>query len=346
MKTLVVPLLIVSLCSAPLNRAASSKEPRPSIGEVMSDIGFYQSIHVAEKPLVDVQSEYQKIQIYFSEHYGKILVLDNVIQLTERDANAYNEMMAHLPLFQHLSPKRVLIIGGGDGYILREVLKHPSVQMVDHVDLDSHVIRVCQEHLDQDAWDDGRVKLHIQDGADYVKRAPSNYYDVIIQDSSDPWTWDDEGVRVELPSRALYEASHLQELHRVLSPNGVLCLQAESLQVPSDVEDIVGWRRDAHRAGFSRVRYASIMVSSYPTGQIGCFVCEKEPSRLEDLHISERYQDMVSNRDSETSFYHPRLQSSAFDLPLWAEKKIYGAMGPEASLPSPKLSLNAISNVN
>lgn len=327
MKSL-LPLLIVSLCSAPLNRAASSKEPRPSIGEVLSDIGFYQSIRVAEQPLVDVQSEYQKIQLFSSDHYGKVLVLDNVIQLTERDANAYNEMMAHLPLFQHPSPRRVLIIGGGDGYILSEVLKHPSVRSVDHVDLDAQVVRVCQEHLGQVGWDDPRVKLHIQDGAEFVKHAASNYYDVIIQDSSDPWTWDDEGERVELPSLALYESSHLQELQRILAPNGVLGLQAEALQVPSDVDDIVGWRNEALRVGFSRVRYASIMISSYPTGQIGCLVCEKKPPiRQDDLRVSKRYHDMISHPNRETTFYHPRLQTSAFDLPLWAEKRIYGFSG-------------------
>jgi len=313
-------------CGVALSIASSAKEPQPSIGEAMSDIGFYQSLQVSHPPLVDVQSDYQKIQLFSSQHYGKILVLDGVIQLTERDANAYNEMMAHLPLFQHPNPRRVLIIGGGDGYILNEVLKHPSVRSIDHVDLDAQVIRVCQEHLGQDAWNDNRVTLHIQDGAEFVKRAPSNYYDVIIQDSSDPWTWNDKGERIELPSLALYESSHLQELHRILTPQGVLGLQAESLQIPSDLEDIVEWRQDTLKVGFSRVRYASIMISSYPTGQIGCFICEKKPSNLEFLRIPERHA-AIQMRGLETTYYHPRLQNSSFDLPLWAEKAIYGPSG-------------------
>jgi spermidine synthase len=299
----------------------------------MTDIGFYQSIQVtSDKPLFEAQSSFQKIQIFESHHYGKILVLDGVVQLTEKDANAYNEMMAHLPLFQHVNPKRVLVIGGGDGFILKEVLKHSSVVSVDHVDLDEKVIRVCQEHFfvadnpqKQDPWKDPRVKLHIADGADFVKRASSSYYDVIIQDSSDPWTWDEEGHRIELPSMSLYEVSHLQNLYRILKPNGVLGLQAESIQIPSDLHDIVEWRRDTLEVGFASVRYASIMINSYPTGQIGCFICEKKPLSDNLGEVVERYQAMLQ-RGYETSFYHPRLQVSAFDLPLWAEKAIYGSV--------------------
>ena len=76
-----------------------------------------------------------------------MLVLDGVLQLTEKDANAYNEMLAHIPLFQHPNPKQVLVVGGGDGYVLGEVLKHGSMELVDHVDLDSDVIETCQEHF-------------------------------------------------------------------------------------------------------------------------------------------------------------------------------------------------------
>lgn len=96
--------------------------PVHRIGELEESIGFYQAIEMVENSLLyEVQSEYQKIEVHQSRFFGKVLVLDGVIQLTERDADSYNEMMAHIPMFQHPNPKRVLIVGGGDGYVLKEV---------------------------------------------------------------------------------------------------------------------------------------------------------------------------------------------------------------------------------
>jgi spermidine synthase len=96
--------------------------PVNRIGELEPSIGFYQAIELVENSLLySKQSKYQAIEVHQSKFFGKILVLDEVIQLTERDADSYNEMMAHIPMFQHENPKRVLIVGGGDGYVLKEV---------------------------------------------------------------------------------------------------------------------------------------------------------------------------------------------------------------------------------
>ena len=96
--------------------------PERRVGEIEQSIGFYQAIELAENSLLyKTQSEYQSIEVHQTKHFGKLLLLDGVIQLTERDADSYNEMMAHVPLFQHPNPKRVLVIGGGDGYVLNEV---------------------------------------------------------------------------------------------------------------------------------------------------------------------------------------------------------------------------------
>jgi len=299
------------------------------LGELTEETGFYQSIRLSGlRPILRKQSQYQLIEVHHSEHFGKILVLDGVLQLTEKDAEAYNEMMAHLPMFQHPSPKRVLVIGGGDGYVVSEVLKHPSVERVDHVELDEDVVAVCREYFSWGAvWDDPRVHLHVSDGAEFVHYASMSSYDVIIQDSSDPWTWDASGEKVVLPSSVLYSKEHLFNIYRALKPDGLLNLQAEALQIPSDLKDIASWRRDALIAGFERCRYSSIMISTYPTGQIGCLLCEKSEPREKDsrdsqLRIRERYLQMCES-GSETQYYHPRLQSSSFDLPLWAEKQIY-----------------------
>jgi spermidine synthase len=220
------------------------------------------------------------------------------------------------------------VIGGGDGYVLSEVLKHSSVQHVDHVDLDGDVIDTCREHFSWgDAWKDPRVNLHIADGAEFARNAPDSFYDVIIQDSSDPWTWDDDGEKVELPSNVLYSPQHFQNLNRILSKNGILNIQAETLQIPSDIEGAAEWRQSFLGVGFQTSKYGTIMISSYPTGQIGFLMSEKEPAAASSMvDIKERFLQM-RNSGKKTTYYHPRLQSSSFDLPLWSEEAIYGADG-------------------
>ena len=205
--------------------------PPNRVGEIEESIGFYHAISLAEDSLLyAAKSNYQAIEVHQTQHFGKLLVLDGVIQLTERDADSYNEMMAHVPMLQHPNPKRVLVIGGGDGYVLKEVLKHPSVVQVDHVDLDEDVIKVCRVHFPQwgDSWDDPRATLHIEDGAQFVSAAPDGYYDVVVQDSSDPWIVEADGSTSPLPSGVLYSKEHLCELNRILAPNGILNLQVRN----------------------------------------------------------------------------------------------------------------------
>jgi len=317
--------------------------PLNRIGELEESIGFYHAIEMVENSLLFAkQSQYQKIEVHQSKFFGKMLVLDGVIQLTERDADSYNEMMAHVPMFQHANPKRVLIIGGGDGYVLKEVLKHPSVEHVDHVDLDKDVITTCEKYFPQwgDAWKDSRAHLHILDGANYVRDTPDNYYDVIIQDSSDPWFADKYGVVIPLPSGVLYEQEHICELYRILKPNGILNIQAESFNVPASLEGIITWRKTMDECGFQRSRYGSIHTSSYPTGQIGLLLGEKNPSSSSKTSsIVKRYKQIVenpgnnnnndnngnnNNNNNKTTYYHPPLQRGCFEIPLWVHDSIYG----------------------
>ncbi len=306
--------------------SSTSMSALPEVGELFEETGFYQSIRLFdEPPLFTKQSAFQRIEVVRSPYYGKVLVLDGVLQLTERDANAYNEMMAHLPMFQHRSPKRVLVIGGGDGYVLSEVLKHESVLSVDHVDLDVEVIETCRKFFAWgDAWKDPRVTLHIADGAEFVRNAPTGYYDVIVQDSSDPWGWDESGNMVELPSKVLYAREHFQNLYRILGPDGILNIQAETLQIPSDFAGATEWRQTLLDVGFSSSRYGSILISSYPTGQIGFLMSEKNPDlSTSPRDIQQRFA-VLKMVGKPISYYHPRLQVGAFDLPYWAEQQMYG----------------------
>lgn len=328
-----ISLLVCGCCR--LTKGLPS-HPKQAIGEYIEETGFYQSIGITNKdPLLKKQSKYQLIEVHHSPHYGRILVLDGVVQLTEKDADAYNEMMAHMPMFQHKNPKRVLVIGGGDGYVLSEVLKHDSVEEVHHVDLDEEVIDTCKEYFTWGkAWDDPRVTLHVADGADFVRKAPMGSYDVVIQDSSDPWTWDENGNVIELPSSVLYSPEHFESIHRILKPDGILNLQAETIQIPSDLAGIAEWRKLVLEKGFESARYGTLMISSYPTGQIGFLMCQKRsPGEPEVSEALRKRYALMCESGRRTSYYHPRLQRSAFDLPLWAEQVIYGRLGLEGDNP-------------
>jgi spermidine synthase len=115
-------LLLTNVVLSRANLPTLDDLPKNRIGEAEKSIGFYQAIEMEEKSCLFIkQSKFQKIEVHQSKFYGKVLLLDGVMQLTERDADSYNEMMAHIPMFQHPNPKRVLVIGGGDGYILNEV---------------------------------------------------------------------------------------------------------------------------------------------------------------------------------------------------------------------------------
>ena len=209
------------------------------------------------------------------------------------------------------------------------MLKHKSVTSVDHVDLDSSVVSVCKKYFSWgSAWDDPRVTLHVSDGARFAAEAPSGQYDVIVQDSSDPHTWDDEGNIVTLPSSILYGRDHFGELHRILRPGGVLNFQAETFNIPSDIDGISKWRSQLLQLGYDSARYGSVYVSSYPTGQIGFMLCRKKVEKegradptAED--VRSRFREMTE-AGKETTYYQPKLQDSSFDLPLWVERKVYG----------------------
>jgi spermidine synthase len=303
---------------------ASSSAAAPFvIKEEEHEIGYHMSLVTKSTPLFSSQSSYQKIEVYESETYGKILVLDECIQLTERDASHYNEMLAHISLMANPKPRRILVIGGGDGYVVHEVLKHPTVERVDHVELDREVIDVSKRYFPWgNAWDDARVSLHIVDGAVFVRDAEPASYDVIIQDSSDPFYEDVDGEVVTLPSSVLYTKAHFENVRRSLRTDGVFLFQAETYNIPSSLEAMRSWRELATSVGFQFARYGTIAISSYPTGQIGFCLCTKEKSgNRSDLDVIQARFEMIMG---ETSYYHPRLQQSCFDLPLWVERYLYG----------------------
>ena len=149
--------------------------------------GYAQSFTVSEL-LFEVKTEHQHLEIFETPFLGRVMLLDKVVPTTEKDEFIYHESMVHVPLFAHPAPKRVLIIGGGDGGILREVLRHKNVEHVTQVEIDGSVIDMCKEYFPRHsngAFDDPRATIAIADGKEFVANCQDKY-DVIISDSTDP----------------------------------------------------------------------------------------------------------------------------------------------------------------
>jgi spermidine synthase len=165
------------------------------------------------------RSKFQDISIVDTYRFGRMMILDDVVQTTEKDEFIYHELMVHMPLFTHPNPEKVLVIGGGDGGCIREVLKHPSVKKAVLVEIDDRVVEVSKQFLPtiSQGLDDPRVEVKIEDGINYVKET-KNEYDVIIVDSTDP-----EGFSLTLFSDEFYKA-----IYSCLKEDGLFVSQTSS----------------------------------------------------------------------------------------------------------------------
>ncbi|PIA40468.1 hypothetical protein AQUCO_02500280v1 [Aquilegia coerulea] len=267
-----------------------------------------------EKILFQGKSEYQNVVVFQSSTYGKVLVLDGVIQVTERDECAYQEMIAHLPLCSIPNPKKVLVIGGGDGGVLREVSRHSSVEQIDICEIDGMVIDVSKKFFPDLAvgYEDPRVSLHIGDGVAFLKAVPEGTYDAIIVDSSDPIG----------PAQELFEKPFFQSVANALRPGGVVCTQAESIWLHMHIiEDIVTNCRQIFKGS---VNYAWTTVPTYPSGVIGFMLCSTEGPPVDFKHPVNPIDDSGSHTYAKApmKYYNSEIHSAAFCLPSFAKKVI------------------------
>jgi len=259
-----------------------------------------------DKVLYHEKSPYQDILVFKSTNWGNVLVLDNAIQVTERDEFAYQEMISHVPLFSHPNPKKVCIIGGGDGGVLREVARHPSVEEIHMCEIDKLVIEASKKYLPglSSAFDDKRLKLQVMDGAEFLTQH-KNTFDVIITDSSDPIG----------PAETLFRESFYQTAYEALTPDGILCTQAESIWLHLDfLANMTPWIKKI----FGKLEYANITIPTYPCGGIGFWVCGKHPSRS--------CKSPVRKPDAKTQevlkYYSPEVHEASFVLPAFAARKL------------------------
>lgn len=273
--------------------------------------GWAQSFRV-ERELAYRRSAYQEIRIFESATHGRVLMLDGAVQLTERDEFIYHEMIAHVPLLAHGAAERVLIIGAGDGGVLRRVLQHRSVTRAVLVEIDAEIIRLAEAFLPGVAGDarrDPRAEIVVADGIAYVAAAPDRSFDVIIVDSTDPI-----GVGEVLFTDAFYA-----DCARILTAQGVLANQCGVPFMQADALRETSLRR---RRAFP---YASAYVAAVPT-YIGGLMTLGFAAKAAGL---DRWNAAtIAGRAAaqgvlgQTSYWTPELHVASFHLPPYIARHL------------------------
>lgn len=281
-----------------------------------------QSSHYAEETWENVTTRYklkeklhesntpfQEMELVDTEEYGKMLLLDGIVQTTERDEFIYHEMMTHVGIFSHTSPQNVLIIGGGDGGILREVLKHKSVKKAVMVEIDDRVIEFSKKHLptiSDGAFGDKRAEVIIDDGAKFVKNT-TDKFDVIIVDSPDPVG----------PAKVLFTKEFYIDISQCLTEDGIVTRQSGSTFMQPDE-----WFENQKLLS-EIFEFNSPYVYSVPT-YIGGFFCSLFSSNTYDPgKISlEGISGLFDKAGFCTSYYNPGIHFGAFQLPEYMKRRI------------------------
>lgn len=270
--------------------------------EQWADQGSAISLKVKQK-LHDERSPYQRIEIYQTETFGKLMTLDGLVMVTDRDNFIYHEMMSHPALFTHPNPRRVLIIGGGDCGTLREVLKHDSVELAEQVELDERVTRVAEKYFPDlcASNTDPRARLEFADGIEWVARAAPGAYDVIIVDSTDPVG----------PAAGLFSETFYRNCFRALGVNGILVGQSES---PLFHPSLIRSMHDALRsAGFRAVATLNFPQCTYPSGWWSATMAGK------DAALGSLRETAITDKNFPTRYYSRSVHLAAFSRPAFLE---------------------------
>jgi spermidine synthase len=241
------------------------------------------------------QTEFQKLDMIETEEFGNMLVLDGMVMTTEKDEFVYHEMVAHVPLFTHPNPKNVLVVGGGDGGVIREILKHPSVEKATLVEIDGKVIEYSKKYLPTiaGALDDPRVDVQVDDGFMHIAKS-ENEYDVIMVDSTEP-----VGPAVKLFEKGFYEG-----ISKALKEDGIFVAQTDNPWFHSQL--ITKVFRDVKEI-FPITRLYTANIPTYPSGLWTFTIASKKHDPLE----------VEENRfhEIETRYYTKELHKAVFVLP-------------------------------
>ena len=253
--------------------------------------------------LAEVKSPYQTIEVFETQLWGKLLVIDGKIQACEFDEFVYHEMLVHLPMLSHPHPTEVMVIGGGDGGTLRESLRHRSVERATLVEIDVEVIRLCQKYmpeLSRCIEEDPRVTLVTDDAALYLREA-KHRFDVILVDSSDP----------EGPSESLFSLDFYASLKAALKSDGVVALQAGS---PYFFESQLKKAFVELSQTFRYVRPYLIAIPTYPGGT-WCLVAASDHLDAMDVSVEQLRERMSQRGVTGLRYYSPETHHGSLALP-------------------------------
>ena len=256
------------------------------------------------KSLEKVKSEFQEIEVVESEPFGKILLIDGIIMLTDADEFCYHEMITHIPLCVHPKAQKVLVIGGGDGGTVREILKHDSVNEVDVCEIDEKVIEISRRHFPYlaNSFNDPKVKVYCEDGNKFIKNHKDEY-DIIIVDSSDPVG----------PAEILFRREFYEAMYQALKNNGIVVTQAESFFYHKKIiKSLFSFIKEIYPIS----EYYYTLVPTYPSGIIGFTFCSKKYHPIQDFNETEIL------KLNGLKYYNKEIHKASFALPAFVQEYI------------------------
>lgn len=269
--------------------------------------GYAQRFEV-KRYLARATSRFQAIAIFETDHFGRVLALDGAIQATEADEFSYHEMLAHVPILAHGKVRDVLIVGGGDGGVLREVLRHRGVRSAVMVEIDGRVIELCARHmpsLNGGAFKDSRARVLVADGIAYAAQAASASFDLVIVDSTDPVG----------PGEGLFGDAFYKDCKRILKPRGLVVTQS-GVPFFQSGEIKASARRLKRR--FADVAFYGAVVPSYVGGwmALGWASDHAGHRAVSPATLGRRFKAAKLK----TRYYTPAVHAAAFALPAFIRK--------------------------
>lgn len=262
------------------------------------------------KTIAREKTPYQELSVLETAQFGRMLTLDGAVQTTIADEFIYHEMITHVPLFAHPDPRRVCIIGGGDGGALREVLRHSRVEEATLVEIDERVLAAARAYLPEIscALDDGRARVIVGDGIAHVHDNPARY-DVIIVDSTDP-----VGAAEGLFTEAFY-----RDVHRALREDGIVVAQSES---PFVSEGLVGRTFERVQKAFSIAKLYLAPIPTYPSGLWSFTAGSKTHDPARPATLASAVGAGTGRLPFRTRYYTPAVHRAAFALPPFVQEII------------------------
>lgn len=260
-----------------------------------------------DRQIYSGKSEFQRIDVFESPEFGKFLVLDGYMMLTEKDEFIYHEMITHVAMAVHPNIKKVLVIGAGDGGVVRELTQYSCIEQIDMVEIDQLVVEVCKKYLPQTAcrFNDERLKIFYEDGLRFV-RSCENEYDLIIVDSTDPFG----------PGEGLFTREFYGNCYKALKSDGIMVNQHESPFYDADASSMQrAHKRIVESFPISRVYQAHI--PTYPSGHWLFGFASKKYHPLKDLN-----ETAWNMKGIHCKYYTTTLHKGAFYLPAYVEEML------------------------